>query len=482
AAALPPCSSYRSGDHRALQRYCARRGSVPASNSGSGSVSVGALRSLVNASVLQRSVAKDEGYASRYKLGGFAQQFLSHVKTPDRQFVANVRSAMKRLRESIEESSKRLSYYKYDQFAIHWKHRDERTLSPKLLQALEMCRTGRFERALETVDSAMQMLPQFAEIRRIRAVVLRESGDFVGAREEYEACLELDPESHIGRYAFAQFLVTELEDCEMALNVIAPLLVGSPVDLPPKSIAALARQRLGQLREAASMYEDLLREIDSARPRVRIAIRDQAAETYRRLSEFDSRSRDDKRFREHISRALEIILDCVTLEGGADPKSHRRLNEILQEALSYALRAHDRGLAEEAFRMIRAAWDRLPLRLDANPSPARLLQEFGDMADCTWFAETVYSQDADAISGTSAQVETATSERLRGIISSISASGPYGFIKDNEGRRWFFHRNHMYDSGKWPVIQVGSHVEFAVGTNQKGECAIDVNLTSDGDS
>jgi len=436
------------------------------------------LRSLVNASVLQRTMTKDEGYVSRYKLGGFAQQFLSYVQAPDRQFVASVQAARKRQRESIEESTKRSSYYKYDQFAIHWRHKDERTVSPKLLHALEMSRAGRFRPALEAVDSALQMLPQFAEIRRVRAIVLRDSRDFVGAREEYEACLELDSESHIGRYAFAQFLVTELEDCDTALSVLAPLLATNPADLPPKSIAALARQRLGQLREAASMYEELLRQLDSAKPRVRIAIRDQAAETYRRLSDLDAKDRDEKQYREHITRALEIILECVTSEGGADPKSHRRLNEILQGTLAHALRTHDRGLAEVAFGMVRQAWDRLPLRLDANPPPSRLLQEFGDMPDCTWFAETVYAQDVDSVSRISDQPVASAPERRRGVIFSISTSGPYGFIKDIDGRNWFFHRSHMYDSNSWGVVQIGSQVEFAVGTNQKGECAIAVKLTT----
>jgi hypothetical protein len=70
------------------------------------------LRRLVNASVLHRLVDK-EGDSIRYKLGGFAQQFLSHVQTPDRQFVANVRAAMKRHRADIDKSNQRFGHDKF---------------------------------------------------------------------------------------------------------------------------------------------------------------------------------------------------------------------------------------------------------------------------------------------------------------------------------------------------------------------------------
>jgi LuxR family glucitol operon transcriptional activator len=331
-----------------------------------------ALRTLINASVLRIRVANEPGDPSRYELGAFAQQFLIAVVPPDRGLVTAVQAQMKQLRASREESDRLVQYYRYDQYAIHCRHHDERLVGARLRQALDLSRREGTAEALAMVETAARILPQFSEVHRVKGMVLRDAGDLIGAKEEFEICLELDSSSQIGRYTLGQFLLHHIGDFDGACQVAESLVKDDPREPAPMSLLALALQRCGRLRESSEFYETLLGSLDMAKHRVRVAIRDQAAETYRRMCELDSRSKERGLFRTHLVRGLEILIDSLE-DDRADARTKARLDRIVDEGLREALRTRDAKLADDVAAVLLRVPEALPPRISVAFAPPELV-------------------------------------------------------------------------------------------------------------
>ena len=84
----------------------------------------------------------------------------------------------------------------------------------------------------------------------------------------------------------------------------------------------------------------------------------------------------------------------------------------------------------------------------------------------SWHTESI------AIGGSPA-CETGKPKRL-GVVKKILTEDKFGFITDSEGTDWFFHFNFLLNPGQWEALAEGTRVGFAVGTNSKGPCAVDV--------
>jgi LuxR family glucitol operon transcriptional activator len=437
-----------------------------------------AIRALVNASVVRRRLGSKPDQALRYELGSFAQQFLSIVERPRREFVASVQQHLRHMRNATEESERRAAHYSYDQFAIHCHSPDERLVGARLRQALDLCRVGRTGEALQLVDDAERLMPQFSETRRVRAMILRDTGDYVRAREELEACIDLDPSNRIGKYVFGLLLVNELKDFDAAKEVAQSALESDPNELPVQSLLALALQRGGRLKDAIEIYEKLLPRLEETRPRIRVAILDQAADTCRRLAERDQRERESGLFQQHIIRALEIVLVSVRGDGSADARTKARLEQILGAALRQALLYENGRLADAVAERLRSALDTLPGRLDIPISGADLLSICNSDA-CAALAERlprVLSPVASEFTSDCGNV--AAVPRYRGTVTWINATGTYGFLVDDQGKQWFWHRNHLRERNLTTMLKEGSELEFAAGANQNGECAVDISASA----
>lgn len=326
-------------------------------------------------------------------------------------------------------------------------------------------------------EKAERALPQFSETRRIRAMVLRGGGDMVRAKDEYEACLELDAGSRIGRYAFAFFLLNDMQDYESALGIASSLQKDDPKEFAPKSLVAIILQRSGRLMEAVERYEDLLRYLGDATPRVRVMIRDQAAETYRRISELDSRRKERSLFKQHIGRAIDIILESLSSEGAADARTRDRFERILSEALEESIRTRDALLAQWISDRLNQAIDILPQRLNVAVRKVDFL-EVCSAGSCMDLASRFIDTPAVAQERDPGRISDASGlvERIEGRVRRLVGAGSYGFLADNAGQEWFFHRNNFRVLSQWDLLQIGSRLEFSKGQNSQGRCAIEIQL------
>ena len=65
-------------------------------------------------------------------------------------------------------------------------------------------------------------------------------------------------------------------------------------------------------------------------------------------------------------------------------------------------------------------------------------------------------------------------ERL-GVIARIFVDDGFGFINDNNGQEWYFHRKQVR-AEQWETMSPRTSVRFNPGENEKGPMAIDVRI------
>ena len=64
--------------------------------------------------------------------------------------------------------------------------------------------------------------------------------------------------------------------------------------------------------------------------------------------------------------------------------------------------------------------------------------------------------------------------RHRGRVNSTDRARGYGFIVDQRGVTWFFHRRTLSAGMHWASVKPGLEVEFSAGWYGRGPCAVDV--------
>ncbi|MFA4987035.1 MAG: cold shock domain-containing protein [Candidatus Brocadiia bacterium] len=62
---------------------------------------------------------------------------------------------------------------------------------------------------------------------------------------------------------------------------------------------------------------------------------------------------------------------------------------------------------------------------------------------------------------------------MQGVVRWFDRKKGFGFIVTNEGREVFVHYKHIEMPG-YRVLDVGCKVEFDIGSDDKGDCAINV--------
>ena len=65
-----------------------------------------------------------------------------------------------------------------------------------------------------------------------------------------------------------------------------------------------------------------------------------------------------------------------------------------------------------------------------------------------------------------------------GWIDNLPPGARYGFIKDPNENRWFFHYNGLVNKNDSSKLRRGLEVKFVVGENDQGRCAVSVSLVS----
>jgi cold shock CspA family protein len=166
------------------------------------------------------------------------------------------------------------------------------------------------------------------------------------------------------------------------------------------------------------------------------------------------------------------ILEASFGQGVSDAKMLSRYQKVASEGLGAAA---IRGMPERA--------------RDLATRLSNMRRHFGLQPVSLWGAERctdIFSSDAELISLLEDFVRKGTERGVRlveeetdqmgraGVVLRIAEGLPYGFIRGDDTKDWFFHQNHMVTRSDWSELKEGERVEFVIGSNNSGPCAVEV--------
>jgi len=434
------------------------------------------IRLLITSSVLRSPISRGTQVIQKLELGAFAKQYLSELSRPSQEFIKLISESLKDIRAAYAEGSRSEQYDRWDfRNVVDATTVEEQLVKPRVLAALRTL-YGRqrdddlADECLATLARAERILPGYSEILRVRGLAYGKKKDFSAARESYEQCLEVDPSNRLGRFVFALALIHEHEDYDRAIPICKALTEEFPNEIAPLSLYALACQRSGSLEKSRSLYdrgieliEQLQRSEDNgARQRQITICLNQAAETYRRISEQDITAKNYKSFTENICAAIQIS-GIAYNRMGVTPDYRDQQLKNLREAFFGIRRSRDSNMAARVCQIFLEIDDVFDLStIPMSPNELRdICTADAAIKMCEFLAEKVITEDS-----------------LKGYIMSVNTKQRFGFIKGASGERYYFNFRQLASDIVDRETMLNSSVTFELGSNPQGPCAVNVHLVN----
>ena len=160
------------------------------------------------------------------------------------------RELLKKWRVEQDRSAHRRSTYRYDNLHLDISTEDERISAPYLRDALRAIGRRELEDAQRCVDRAQYLTPQWAEVHRVKALLLSANGSQIyDVEQAYELAIQYC-ESDVFRRHYASYLI-HIHEYERALEQIdAALHHPDCLPLVLKSMRGLVLTRLARVEEA----------------------------------------------------------------------------------------------------------------------------------------------------------------------------------------------------------------------------------------
>jgi LuxR family glucitol operon transcriptional activator len=312
-----------------------------------------ALSTLHSSSMLKRSSldGKVREGAIQLSLTDVSSDYIARFSPPEKHIFEKIQQASKKLNLQIQQSSVRQAAYKFDLQAVRASTRDQKIAAFHLNAALDLSRLHDLAGARKSIASAKELLPTFAEAYRISSFVESRADELYKASQEIEEAAQLEPDSALIRYQFANFLTNKLEDYERALIECNAAIKIEPNEGALLTLKALILTRLGKYSEAAPIYDSILGELADRPKKWRISTRDQAAECYRRFSEQDRTMKNVDEFKRHIERACVIIEEAMAANDYDRSTGYLYLN-VIEDSLFFAIKEMDESYGLSQFQRV----------------------------------------------------------------------------------------------------------------------------------
>lgn len=424
-----------------------------------------ALNQLHNSSMLESNT--DYSDARTYALTGVASEFLTSLRPVSSAIYDLVKRKRKELQEILDQQSVMRYHYNYDLNAIYWSSRDENICAIYLRKAQTDFKQGRSAQAFEHIRNAKAMMPAFSECYRIHSSLLKD--DPFQAQSQLEHAVELNPNSSLTRYAYAQFFLKE-EDYPAAEEQIVEALRIDSEDVSLKTCKAWIYALTGRYRLSAELYEEIIPLQSSRHKKFRLSTIDQAANCYMRLAEQLLRDNDYPESKKCLTRSEEIISEAIS-KGDYDVSIIQKLFKLLSLSEAYYDRSGDPSVSIDIITLIDVNVDFLDF------SSLRVVKD-----ELAWYAEGASSGNATKAKDILVRLngpDRTFGARIKGSVLRVRDSDrgvSFGFIKGQNEVEYFFHRSYLRPNNMLDEKHADVGVVFSPGRSTKGLCAFDVEI------
>lgn len=388
---------------------------------------MGAIGELTRTNMFFASSTPTEaGFETKYELSQLARAYLSRfypVKKEEQQALLQHKKKLVSAGEQVQAESLRNPLSAY---SIHCRTRSDWVIAKYLREALSKIKIHAYEEALEVIEAAKELAPDFSEVHRTEAYAHARAGNITSAFDCYERAIEFAPNSAVTRLLFGQFLLREAQDTEAAADQFARAVELCPSR--PEPLIEYSRSLL------------FLRRFEEAD----IALK--------KLESMPSKDEDVER------KAADIRLQFYTRRADSLMTGHDAFGAL--EDVAAAKRHYDRILQPDDRMQSRVSKLRLTMTqirsaLSGNADKSAQIAEL-----FTWL-DTVSALNSQRCSDQSEQKVPVPP--LTGTIKNIHPTGRFGFISTEAGETIFFHMSTIRTSRT--MLTPGRPVSFDLSTD-----------------
>lgn len=389
-----------------------------------------------------------------YFISDFAKDFLSKNYQINAEYVKVLTKKYKALEEGLKDIKKIDRYNEFSINALSFETSNQRIAAKFLSDALGCSRIQNYKLALQRVNEAKNIDPNYFEVYRVSAFIKATQGDILSAEEDYELGLEIAPNNIRLLYYYAQFLLFSLEDSEKALKYAQLVYQQEPHHPYTAFLFARCYNHMKEFNKAINIIKSLLSsvELDSKNKRVAntelISLYTNAGQSLFRIET------DIEQGISHYKKAFDIFEYCIE-------------NNILDYKLL-------KNFAEGFHNFMR---DLPTTYVEKYKVDAKLLMvKFSKQISLTHISGKVIAKYADKFNDDSFNYlldEGTDSTKLIGNITKHNDDLNYVFIECDNGR-YYANRYDFIDVTTWvdwKNITNGQLVSFEIGSNPQGECA-----------
>jgi LuxR family glucitol operon transcriptional activator len=413
-----------------------------------------ALSVLITSNLISAERGRSSEDEDRYTLSPLARMYIQKFIRPNIEDQRKLIKKQNELRSAQEEYSARAGTDVVDMINVFIRDKDDYIVARILTKAIGLIFKKRFQQADAEIERARDLSPNYFEVYRVKAFLHVEQEDYFSAEAAYETSISLADKRPSLRLWFAGFLSRKLGDQDRAL---AQLLTAEAL-APASALVKLETARVLQYQrkfEEAAIRLDSLADIERLSARTRRMHLDLSLQNFLRKSEHCGSMHQYREALECLEAAKALLENAPS--SLIDPETTRH---VFHSAIHFPtlLRAFE-GLPDEG---------RLKSVVD-------------------WLSNSKVWGIPNA-AGVSAVSSLEIPEQEIGLSSRtdlppnrgklVHKNPTFAFIETG-GARFFFHQNSWRGEQSFGSAKEGDIVDFELGKNAKGVCAIDVRPMSD---
>ncbi len=417
-----------------------------------------ALLELRQSNVIETLHQEDN--STLYQISGLVLDYLARSHPPSDCIVRQTRENLRRWQVEQDRSASAQNAYRYSKSYVLVETIDHRIAAPSLRDALRYVSLGNIEAAEQSLARALELTPDWSEVHRVRAHVLRsQQRPIYEVENAFEDSLRYGA-SDINRRDYAVFLMG-IEEHERAYEQVeAAISLGTGVETVLRSLKALALTRLGRLAESIDEHEFVWSS-----------------------KELNQSQYDRKLQGTQYAESLRRFVEQLKVQGKEEDATKALITGIQVVEETAADCGWDDKLVTVAIRLLAEKIDDSTVFLEPGRSLSKIAQDWDSLDEFVGGCNlaraveqfTLHVHLADVMPRCARRALGADySSRFEGRVASLM--GSYGFIECNELNSVHMRATSLKSPAEWTLLRVGQRVQFSVINQVRGLHAIRLEL------
>ena len=394
---------------------------------------VDSLHELTKTSLISQTITPSGAtYESRFGVTTTSRKYLNKNHSLSSESLDRINRLRQKL-ASAHEDAELNRQNPYSPRSIASKSTGELVVTKYLQDALNHSKSKEYSLALDKIDDAKKLAPDFFEVHRIEAWIKVLQNDISSARTCYQKAIEIEPEHAPLRYFYGQFLMRSWNDVEASLEQFTLAAEIDPNSAEVKIETARCKLYLSDFEVCRNVLEEV--ESEQLSHWMQRKLHDLTLQSY---------SREAYRFLDqHNTEGAVVCFEGFKhyFENEIDPNlvDKQMLNKV-ENSTSLYFKLKSLCVSEE-----------LSVRLQNI---------------CSWI---------DGYFPISDRVET---EDMRPRVDAeiVLIYDKFAFAKSDNGSEYYVNRRDLGSGQRWSALSIGSKVSFETKLLPKGPAAKDLKI------